>query len=124
MVDPLEAARFKSGHLHEFQLEMVGDSLQAAGMGTITYDDLHVEIFKSHEPDVKNFGSELLTLLVDKLVLKHSKYQASADFAQDRITFKGPINYWIKSGIHGASAAVMKGKSPKNRKKKSRLPNR
>ena len=119
MVDPLEAARFKAGHLHEFQLEMVGDSLQATGVGTITYDDLHVEIFKSHQPDVKNFGSELLTLLVDKLILKHSKYQASADFRQDRITFKGPINYWIKSGIHGASAAVMKGKTPKKSKKKT-----
>jgi hypothetical protein len=120
MVDPLEAARFKSGHLHEFQLELVGDSLQATGVGTITYDDVHVEIFKSHQPDVKNFGSELLTLLVDKIILKHSKYQASADFTQDRITFKGPINYWIKSGIHGASAAVMKGKSLQEPKKKSR----
>ncbi len=124
MVDPLEAARFKSGYLQEFEFNMIGDSLKSKGTGTISYDDLHVEIFKSHQPDVKNFGSELLTLLVDKLILKHSKHQASADFVQDRITFKGPINYWVKSGIHAASATVIKGKSPKKSKKKSKRKNR
>ena len=119
MVDPLEAAKIKSGHLEQFRFNMIGDSLQALGKGTITYDDLHVEIFKSHQPDVKNFGSTLLTLLVDKIILKHSKTDASADFAQDRITFKGPINYWVKSGIHAASATVIKGKSEKKRKRQS-----
>ena len=123
MVDPLEAAKFTSGYLHQFEMNLTGDSLQAKGIGTITYDDLHVEIFKSHQPDVKNFGSGLLTLLVDKLILKHSKYQASSEFEQDRITFKGPINYWVKSGIHAAGAAVMKGKTQKKAKRKSDLPN-
>jgi hypothetical protein len=116
MVDPLQAARVKSGHLHEYELNMIGDSVQARGQGTITYDDLHVEVFKSHQPDVRNLGSELLTLLVDKIILKHSKSGATADFVQDRITYKGPINFWVKSGIHGASAAVIKGKPPKWKK--------
>ena len=116
MVDPLEAAKFKSGQLDEFRLEMIGDSISANGQGIISYHDLHVEIYKSHQPDVKNLGSELLTLLVDKLLLKHSKSDAVAAFTQDRIPYKSPINYWVKSGIHAASVAVMKGKTKKKKK--------
>ena len=117
MVDPLQAARIRSGHLHDFQYTMTGDSLQAEGQSSITYDDLEVEIFKKNQPEVRNLGSELLTLLLNKVILKHSRTDATADFVQERITYKGPINYWVKSGIHGASAAVLKGKQPKKRKR-------
>ena len=116
MVDPLEAAKFKSGQLDKFRLEMIGDSISAKGQGIISYHDLHVEIYKSHQPDVKNLGSELLTLLVDKLLLKHSKSDAAATFTQDRIPYKSPINYWVKSGIHAASVAVLKGKTKKKKR--------
>jgi hypothetical protein len=123
MVDPLQAAKIKSGYLQTFEFSMVGDSLKAAGDAVITYDDLHVEIFKSHQPDVQNIGSSLLTLIVDKIVLKHSKSDAQSEFVQDRITFKGPINYWVKSAIHAASATVIKGK-PAKREKKGRRASR
>jgi len=120
MVDPLQAAKITSGYLHNYEFSIVGDNDQASGQSVISYDDLHVEIFKSHTPDVSNLGSTLLTLLVDKILLKHSKYQATADFTQERIKFKGPINYWVKSGIHGAAAAVMKGKQDKKTKRAQR----
>jgi hypothetical protein len=120
MVDPLQAAKIRSGYLQSFEFSMVGDSLQAAGDAVITYDDLHVEIFKSHQPDVQNIGSSLITLIVDKMVLKHSKSDAQSEFVQDRITFKGPINYWVKSAIHAAAATVIKGKPAKKSKKNKR----
>jgi hypothetical protein len=104
----------KSGYLHEMDISFQADSVKAVGSGLITYDDLHIEIFKRHEPDVRNFGSRLLTLLADGIVLKHSKTDAIGEFEQERIVYKSPINYWVKSCIHAAMTAVRKGDDAKN----------
>ncbi len=114
MIDPLESVKLKSGYIREYDLSVRADSIQAIGQSLITYDDLHIEIFKRHEPDVRNFGSQLLTLLADGVVLKHSKTDALGNFTQERITFKGPINYWVKCAVHGAMTAIRKGKNERN----------
>ncbi|MCA6075433.1 hypothetical protein [Fulvivirga sedimenti] len=114
MIDPLEAVRLKSGYLKEYDLSVTANDSIATGQALMTYEDLHIEIFKKHSPDVKNFGSSLLTALADGIILKHSKTDAIGTFEQERITFKGPINYWVKCAIHGAMAAVRKGKSASN----------
>ncbi len=113
MVDPLESTKIVSGHLSEFSFHIIADSTRAVGEALISYDDLHVEFFKRGSPEEKSFGSELLTVLVDNIILKHSKSKAQADFERERITFKGPTNYWVKSAIKGAITAVRKGKGVK-----------
>ncbi len=114
MVNPLEAVKFKSGFLKEFDLSVTGNDSIATGTTLMSYEDLHIQIFKKHTPDVKNFGSALLTALADGVILKHSKTDATHIFQQERITFKGPINYWVKCAIHGAITTIRKGKNAKN----------
>lgn len=113
MVDPLESTKIKSGYLSEYTFHIIADSAQAIGEALITYNDLHVEFFKRGTPDKKSFGSELLTILVDDIILKHSKTEAQAGFERERITYKGPINYWVKAAIKGAITAIRNGKSVK-----------
>jgi hypothetical protein len=121
MTDSLEAIKLKSGMITEFSMSIEGTNELATGRTLISYNDLHIEIFKKGMPEEKNFGSELLTLLADGIILRHSKYDALGEVNQLRIQEKGPINYWVKSLIHGALSAVRKGKSQKNpRKKKKR----
>ena len=117
MVDPLEAAKIESGVIGWYEFQAIADGQQARGQSKMTYDDLHVRIFKRGSPDQRNLGSDLLTLLVDDVILKHSKTDATADFSRDRITFKGPVNYWAKIAIEGAVAAIKKGKKEKKPKK-------
>jgi len=114
MIDPLEAVKIKSGIIKEYDLSVQADSVLATGQALITYDDLHIEIFKRHEPDVRNFGNDLLTLLADGIILKHSKTDAIANFNQERIIHKGPINYWVKCAINGAMRAIRKGRDERN----------
>ncbi len=113
MVDSLESVQIKSGFMREFDLSVTADSVSANGEAIVTYDDLHIEIFKRNEPEVRNLGSELLTLLADGIILRHSREDAIAAVEQERISYKGPVNYWVKSFIHGAMAAIRKGKEPK-----------
>lgn len=113
MVEPLESTKIKSGYLSEFTFQVIADSIRAVGEALISYDDLHVEFFKRGTPEKKSFGSELLTILVDDIILKHSKTKAQAGFERERIIYKGPINYWVKAAIKGAVTAVRKGKSVK-----------
>jgi hypothetical protein len=117
MVDPLEAAKMESGHITKYEFRVVADSLVAVGEAIISYEDLHVRIFKTGSPDHRTLGSELLTLLVDNIIIKHAKSEASAEFTRDRITYKGPINYWIKIALQGAITAVRKGKGVKTAKR-------
>ncbi len=113
MIDSLEAVKVTSGFLKEFEFYVTGDSVSATGDALITYDDLHLEIFKRGEPDVRNLGSELLTLLADGIILRHSREDAISPVSQERIPHKSPINYWIKSLIQGAMKTVRKGKKPR-----------
>jgi len=113
MVDSLEAVKVRSGYLKEFEFYITGDSATAMGEALISYEDLHLEIFKRDEPEARNLGSELLTLLADGIVLRHSRTDAVASVQQSRITYKSPINYWIKSVVQGVMKTVRKGKEPR-----------
>lgn len=113
MIDSLEAIKVKSGKLREFDLFITGDSLAATGEGLINYEDLHIEIFKRGEPEVSNLGSELITLLADGIILRHSREDAIAGISQERIPYKSPINYWIKSVVQGVMKTVRKGRKPR-----------
>jgi len=117
MLNPTQAAKIESGYLSKFEFEILADSTEAIGQAITTYDDLHVKLFKKNSPGEKNFGSGLLTLLVDNIILKHSKENAQAEFSNERITYKSPINYWVKTAIQGAIAAVTKGKRVKSGKR-------
>ena len=117
MVDPTQSARIESGYLHEYEFEIIADSVKATGTALISYDDLHIKLFKKDSPDETNLGSELLTLLVDKIILKHSKEGAQTNFRRDRVAHKGPINYWVKATVQGALSVIQKGKRKKRRKK-------
>ncbi len=113
MVDPIQAVKIRSGQLKSLEVSFQGDSIQALGTSLISYNDLHLEIFKKNSPDQTNLGSSLLTLLADGIILKHSRHAASASFTQERIPHKSPVNYWVKSTINGTVSAVRKGKSVK-----------
>ena len=118
MVDPLEAAKIRDGYLSNYEFEATGDSIMANGHARISYNDLHVRIFKVGEPEEKSLGSELLTLVVDGIVLKHNRKDAVADFTKERVQYKGPVNYWVKIAIQAAVATIMKGKKEKKQERK------
>jgi hypothetical protein len=121
MVVPLQAMKIKSGYLDNLSVSFVANDERAEGNSSITYKDLHLEIYKKGEPEKKNLGSELITLIADGIVLKHSKENSNASFTQDRLQHKSVFNYWAKSILHGAMAGIRKGKneSEKRANKKS-----
>jgi hypothetical protein len=113
MILPLQAMEIKSGRLGNYHLNVTADSQFADGEATMSYDDLHLEIFKRSDPEKKNLGSELLTLLADGIILKHDKENASATVHQARKPEKSIFNYWVKCAIHGAMNVVRHGKKKK-----------
>jgi len=110
IVMPLQALRIKSGFLHEYNMNIDADNEKAVGEAMITYKGLHLEIFKHNEPERKNLGSEVLTLLADGIILKHSKENARAAVSHVRVKHKSIFHYWVTSAVHGAMGAVRKGK--------------
>ena len=112
----MQSLNIKSGHLKRYELVVTADGENATGDATITYKDLHLEIFKRTEPEKKTLGTGLLTLLADGIVLKHSKVNAVAPVDQPRLKHKSIFNYWVKTAVHGAMSAIRKGKSIKHRK--------
>lgn len=110
MVLPLEALEVKSGHLKNYELYVDANHEFASGEARMTYDDLHLEIFKHNEPEKKSLGSELLTLLADGIILKHDKENAIALVNQPRVPEKSVFNYWVKSVIHGSLNVIRHGK--------------
>ena len=113
VVVPLQSLQIKSGYLIQYDLDVTADNDKAFGNATITYKDLHLEIFKPTEPERKTLGTELLTLLADGIILKHSKKNALAPVEQSRLKHKSIFNYWVKSAVHGAMGAIRKGKTKK-----------
>lgn len=109
---PLQSLKIKSGYLGRYALTVVADTAIASGEASITYTDLHLELFKRTDPDKKNLGSGLITFLADGL-LKNKKEEASTDVSNERIKSKSVFNFWIKTAIRGAVSVVRKGKSKK-----------
>jgi hypothetical protein len=114
IVVPLQSLQIKSGYLNHYNLDVTADKEKAVGAAVITYKNLHLEIFKPTEPEKRTLGTELLTLLADGIILKHSKKNAVAPVEQSRVKHKSVFNYWVKSAVHGAMGAIRKGKSKKN----------
>ena len=113
MILPLQAMEIKSGHLKQYTLNVVADHDHAKGLASMSYENLHLVIFKRSEPEKKNIGSELLTLLADGIVLRHNKDSAVAQVQQPRKPEKSIFNYWIKSVIHGSMSVIRHGKKKK-----------
>lgn len=113
IVLPLQAVEIKSGYLKRFDMDITANNNLAIGDATITYNDLHLIIYKSESPEEKNIGSELLTFLADGLVLKNSKKNASFSISKSRVKNKGTFHYWIAAAIQGSLGAVKSGKSQK-----------
>lgn len=110
IIMPLQAMRIKSGYLKEYNMNIHANEDKASGQSSITYKGLHLEILKRGEPDKKSFGSEVLTLLADGIILKHSKEQAKAEVNHQRVKHKSIFHYWVTSAVHGAMGAIRKGK--------------
>ncbi len=110
IVMPLQALRIRSGYLQEYNMNINADDEKASGEAMITYKGLHLEIFKHNEPERKNLGSEVLTLLADGIILKHTKENASAVVNHTRVKHKSVFHYWVTSAVNGAIGAVRKGK--------------
>jgi len=110
IITPLNAIEIKSGYLENYHFNITANNYRALGKANITYDDLHMIIYKKSEPDKKNLGSEILTLLADDFVIKNSKTNASTDIIQLRVKNKTTFDYWVKSAIHGALMAIREGR--------------
>jgi hypothetical protein len=113
IVMPLQAVRIKSGVLKEYTMNVDADDDNAIGKALITYDNLHLELFKHNEPERKNLGSEMLTLVADGIILKHKKENAMAEITHPRVKYKSVFQYWVTSAIDGAVSAVRRGKKSK-----------
>lgn len=116
VIAPMEPVLIKSGHLKHYKLSVIADERHAVGDATITYDNLHLEIFKRGAPDKKSLGAELLTFLADGLILKNHRENATTSIEQERIRHKSIFNYWVKTSLQGVMYAVAKGKSNKKKR--------
>jgi len=113
IVVPLQSLRIRSGYLKEYAMSVNADDNRASGNATISYKGLHLEIFKQNEPDRKNIGSEVITLLADGIILKHSKENAASEVNHERVKHKSVFHYWVTSAVSGAMGAVRKGRKIK-----------
>lgn len=114
IIVPAQALEIKSGYLEGLQFDVIADRDKAVGNATMSYKNLHLEIFSKNDPEKKNLGSNLLTLLADGIVLKHNKENATASIEQERIATKSVFSYWVKIATHGAMNVVRHGKSRKH----------
>ncbi|MEJ1242027.1 hypothetical protein WBG78_28025 [Chryseolinea sp. T2] len=110
IVMPLQSLRIKSGYLKEYKLSIHADDEAATGNATISYDGLHLELFKHDEPERKSLGTEVLSLLADGIILKHSKENAQSAVNHPRVKHKSVFHYWVTSAIQGATGAIRRGK--------------
>ena len=110
MVLPLQAVEIKSGHLVNYDLDVIANNNKAVGDASITYKKLHLIIYKKEEPEKKNLGTTLVTLLADGLVVRDSKKNATASVDQPRVKEKGTFHYWVAAATHGALNAIRQGK--------------
>ncbi|MBL0740454.1 hypothetical protein [Chryseolinea lacunae] len=114
IIVPAQALEIRSGYLEGLQFDVIADRNKAVGNATMSYKNLHLEIFSKNDPEKKNLGSSLLTLLADGIVLRHNKENATAPIEQERIATKSVFSYWVKIATHGAMNVVRHGKSRKN----------
>lgn len=113
IIMPLQSLRIKSGYLKEYRLSVHADDDVATGDALISYEGLHLELFKHDEPERKSLGTEVLTLLADGIILKHSKENARSPVSHPRVKHKSVFHYWVTSAIQGATGAIRKGKKRK-----------
>jgi hypothetical protein len=113
LIVPLKAMEIKSGDLEALHVNVTAGRERAVGSATMSYQNLHLELFSRTDPEKKNLGSTLLTLLADDLVLKHNKQHATATIDQTRIPTKSVFNYWIRIAAQGALNVVRHGKPAK-----------
>lgn len=117
IIMPLQSLRIKSGHLREYKLSVHADDDMATGDASISYDGLHLELFKHNEPERKSLGTEVLTLLADGIILKHARENAQAPVSHVRVKHKSVFHYWVGSAISGATTSIRKGKKVKHKQK-------
>ncbi|MEP6736381.1 MAG: hypothetical protein ABJA70_12720 [Chryseolinea sp.] len=110
IVMPLQAVKIKSGVLKEYTMNIDADDDKAVGKASITYDNLHLELFKHNEPERRNLGSEMLTLVADGIILKHKKEKATVEILHSRVKYKSVFQYWVTSAVDGAVSAVRRGR--------------
>lgn len=115
IIMPLQSLRIKSGILKDYRLSVFADDDMATGDASITYEGLHLEIFKHNEPERKSLGTEVLTLLADGLILKHKKENAQSQVSHARVKYKSVFHYWVTSAIQGATTTIRKGKKSKRK---------
>jgi hypothetical protein len=113
IVMPLQSLRIKSGYLKEYKLSVHADDDAAMGDASISYEGLHLEMFKHDDPERKSLGTEVLSLLADGIILKHSKDNARSPVSHPRVKHKSVFHYWVTSAIQGATGAIRKGKKTK-----------
>lgn len=118
MILPLQSTEITSGQMTEFQVQAVATRDSARGEAMMSYDNLHVDLFKRTEPDKKNLGSEVKTFLADGIGLKHKKQQARTTVQQARVHEKSIFNYWVKIASQGALNVVRRGKRDRRKKRK------
>ena len=110
IVMPLQSLRIKSGYLKEYKLSVHADDDVATGRASISYDGLHLELFKHDDPERKSLGMEVLSLLADGIILKHSQTNAQSIVNHTRVKHKSVFHYWVTSAIQGATGAIRRGK--------------
>jgi hypothetical protein len=111
ILGPFQQINITTGYLDDYEMNILADDSIAMGTVTMSYSNLHLDIFKRGKPEKK---SGLLTFMADKL-LKNSKQKSTSEINQPRVKTKSIFNYWVKSATSGALNAIRHGK---RRKKK------
>jgi hypothetical protein len=110
---PMARLEILSGFLNSLEVTSEADTARSTGTATITYEDLHIRFINEDRSVLKGLGAELLSLIADRLVVRKDKSDAVATFEQDRLKHKAIFNYWARTSMKGASAAILKGKKRK-----------
>ena len=115
IIQPLLLIEIKDGRLREMEMHALANSEIAEASANMTYEDLHIQIHKRDDPDQKSLGSELLTLLADGIILKHSRENAVGTIQQPRTAEKSIFNYWVKTTSTSAMNIIRHGKKTRKR---------
>lgn len=116
IVLPLQHVEIKKGVLHHMNLTAKANPEFADATTTMTYKKLNIIFRNQDDLERSNLGNDLMTLLANGIILKHSKVNAIGTVKQPRVKEKAVFNYWVKTTLHSGLAVVTRGKKSKNRK--------
>jgi hypothetical protein len=109
LVQPLSAARFDKGTIHNLSFTLQGDNYQSLGDVEMTYDNLKVSLLKKKDSEYKK--KDLLSLVANLLVVDKSNLNKKSDkqhavATNKRDVYRSFFNHLWKTIMNGAQKII------------------